>query len=89
MQYKKEVVYITFMRDVTSRIMSQWRMDIHNLPDIFGKCKSFDYLFANSNQQNSELEGGCLKKGNQPVQYSDFATLMIGGCKWDGGKKKW
>jgi hypothetical protein len=58
-------------------------MDINNLPDVFGKCKSFDYLFAATEEKT------CLKKGNQPVQYSDFATLMVGGCKWDTGKRKW
>lgn len=82
MKFKKEVVYATFLRDPPSRVMSQWRSDIINLPEIFGSCKSFDYLFARPDRT-------CLKKGTQPVQFSDFMTLMLGGCKWNGDKRTW
>ena len=50
------------------------------MPDLFGGCKSFDFLFA-------KPDTSCLKRGTQPVQYSDFATLMLGGCKWNGDKR--
>lgn len=46
LKYKKEAVFATFLRDPTQRVMSQWRSDTHNLPEIFGGCKAFDYLFA-------------------------------------------
>jgi hypothetical protein len=82
MKFKKEAVFATFLRDPASRVMSQWRSDTASLPDIFGACKSFDYLW-------SRAERTCLKQGTQPVQYSDFATLMLGGCKWSGDKRAW
>ena len=75
-------MFITFMRDPVQRVMSQWRSDSHSLPELFGQCKSFDYLFAKPDKT-------CLKKGTQPVQYSDFATLMVGGCKWSGDRRAW
>jgi len=46
LKYKKEAVFVTFMRDPTQRVMSQWRSDSFNLPDLFKNCKSFDALFA-------------------------------------------
>ena len=86
--FKKEVVYITMLRDPASRVMSQWRSDTVRLPAVFGKCKAFEQLFAGIKSGGpTAASRTCLSKGTQPVQYIDYATLMVGGCKWDGDKR--
>jgi hypothetical protein len=44
------------------------RWDLQNLPDLFGSCKSFDFLFA-------KHDASCLKKGAQPVSVPPYVTL--------------
>jgi len=47
----------------TFYLLMRSRWDLQNLPDLFGTCKSFDFLFA-------KHDASCLKKGAQPVRVS-------------------
>ena len=86
--FKREAIFITMLRDPSSRVMSQWRADTYRLPEVYDKCKSFEQIFSGT-KTGAQLAGvrSCLQKGTQPVQYVDYQTLMIGGCKWDGNKR--
>ena len=86
--FKKEVLFFTMLRDPVSRVMSQWRSDTQRLPALFGKCKAFEQIFAGIKSGGSVAAAKtCLVGNTQPVQYVDYSTLMLGGCKWSGDKR--